>query len=171
MKTVQSPGHPLWGSTLLISFMFFLDLDLFLVTWWVIFLQASPHLIVSTICWEWFWFYYCHPFIEELRVPWTAKRSNQTILKKINPEYSLEGLMLKLQYFGPPDAKSADWLEENLMLEKTEGRREKEVTEDKMVGWHHWLNIHKLKQSLGDSEEQGNLVCGSPWGCKELDTT
>ena len=108
MKTIQSPGHPPWGSTLLISFMFFLDLDLFLVTWWVIFLQASPHLILSTICWEWFWFYYCHPFIEELRVPWTAKRSNQTILKKINPEYSLEGLMLKLQYFGPPDTKS--WL-------------------------------------------------------------
>ena len=57
------------------------------------------------------------------------------------------------------------------MLEKIEGRREKEVTEDKMVGWHHWLNVHKCEQSLGDSEGQGNLVCGSPWGCKELDTT
>ena len=41
-----------------------------------------------------------------LRVPWTARRSNQSILKEINPKYSLEGLMLKLQYFGPPDAKS-----------------------------------------------------------------
>ena len=57
-----------------------------------------------------------------LRVPWTARRSNQSILKEINPEYSLEGLMLKLQYFGHL-MRRTDSLEKTLMLVKTEGRR------------------------------------------------
>ena len=57
-----------------------------------------------------------------LRVPWTARRSNQSILKEINPEYSLEGLMLKLQYFGQLMPR-ADLLEKTLMLGKIEGRR------------------------------------------------
>ena len=62
-----------------------------------------------------------------LRVPWTARRSNQSILKEINSEYSLEGLMLKLklQYFGNL-MQRADSLEKTLMLEKTEGRRRRE---------------------------------------------
>ena len=57
-----------------------------------------------------------------MRVPWTAKRSNQSILKEINPEHSLEGLMLKLQYFGHL-IRRADSLEKTLMLGKIEGRR------------------------------------------------
>jgi len=57
-----------------------------------------------------------------LRVPWTARRSNQSILKEINPEYSLEGLMLKLQYFGHL-MKRADSLEKTLTVGKFEGRR------------------------------------------------
>ena len=57
-----------------------------------------------------------------MRVPWTARRSNQSILKEINPEYSLEGLMLKFQYFGHLMGR-ADSLEKTLMLGKTEGRR------------------------------------------------
>ena len=48
---------------------------------------------------------------------------------------------------------------------------EKGVTEDEMIGWHHWLNGHEFEQTLGDSEGQGSLVCCSPWGCKESDTT
>ena len=56
------------------------------------------------------------------RVPWTARRSNQSILKEINPEYSLEGLMLKLQYFGPL-MERANSLEKTLMQGKIEGRR------------------------------------------------
>ena len=56
------------------------------------------------------------------RVPWTARRSHQSILKKINPEYSLEGLMLKLQYFGHLMQRT-DSLEKALMLGKIEGRR------------------------------------------------
>ena len=60
-----------------------------------------------------------------LRVPWTARRSNQSILKAINPEYSLEGLMLKLQYFGHLMGR-ADSLEKALMLGKSEGKRRRE---------------------------------------------
>ena len=72
-----------------------------------------------------------------LRVPWTARRSNQSTLKEISPEYSLEGLMLKLQYFGHL-VQRADSLEKTLMLGKTEGKeKEKGMTEDEMVGWHH----------------------------------
>ena len=76
-----------------------------------------------------------------LRVPWTARRSNQSILKEISPEYSLEGLMLKLkfQYFGHL-MQRADSFEKTLMLEKIEGRRRGEETEDEMAGWHHQLD-------------------------------
>ena len=72
-----------------------------------------------------------------LRVPWTGRRSNQSILKEINPEYSLEGLMLnlKLQYFGHLRQR-ADSLEKTLMLGKVE-QEEKGMTEDEMVGRHH----------------------------------
>ena len=71
-----------------------------------------------------------------LRVTWTL-RSNYSIPKEINPEYSLEGLILKLklQYFGHL-MQTADSLEKTLMLGKTEGRRRR-LTEDEMVGWHH----------------------------------
>ena len=96
-----------------------------------------------------------------LRVPWTARRSNHSILKEINPEYSLEGLMLKLklQYFGHLMHR-ADLLEMTLMLGKTEGRRR--GWQDEMVKQHHWLNRHEFEQTLGDSEGQRSLVCCSP---------
>ena len=74
-----------------------------------------------------------------LRVRWTGKRSNQSILNQINSEYSLEELMLKLQYFGHLMWR-ADSLEKTLMLGKIEGRLEKWVSEDEIAGWHHWLN-------------------------------
>ena len=72
-----------------------------------------------------------------LRVSWTARRSKQSILKEISPEYSLGGLMLKLklEYFG--HLMRTDPLEKALMLGKIEGRRKKGTTEDEMVGWHH----------------------------------
>ena len=54
------------------------------------------------------------------------------------------------------------------MLGKIEGRRRR-VTEDEMVGWHHQINGHAIEQTLGYSEGQGNLVCCSPWDCKESD--
>ena len=73
-----------------------------------------------------------------LRIPWTARRSNQSILKEISPEYSLEGLMLNLnfQYFGHLMPRT-DSLEKTLMLGNIEGRRRRGTTEDEMVGWHH----------------------------------
>ena len=76
-----------------------------------------------------------------MRIPWPARRSNQAILKEINPEYSLEGLMLKLklQYLGHL-MQRAHSLEKTLMLGKIEGRRRRGATEDEMVGWHHQLN-------------------------------
>ena len=76
-----------------------------------------------------------------LRVPWTARRSNQSILKEINPEYSLEGLMLKLklQYFGHL-VKRTDSLERTLIAGKDWRQEEKGTTEDEMAGWHHRLD-------------------------------
>ena len=73
-----------------------------------------------------------------MRVPWTARRSNQSILKEINPEYSLEGLILKLklQYFDHLMGRS-DSFEKTLMLGKIEGGRRRGMTEDEMVEWHH----------------------------------
>ena len=85
-----------------------------------------------------------------LRVPWTARKLNQSILKEISPEYSLEELMLKLklQYFGHL-RQSIGSLEKTLM------------TEDEMVGRHHQLNEHEFEQALGDGEGQGSLECCS----------
>ena len=73
-----------------------------------------------------------------MRVPWTAKRSNQSIIKEISVEYSLEGLMLKvkLQYSGHL-MRRTDSLEKTVMLGKIERQEKKGMTEDEMVGWHH----------------------------------
>ena len=104
---------------------------------------------------------------EDSRVPWTARRSNQSILKEIIPGCSLEGLMLKLklQYFGLLMWR-ADLLEKTLKLGKIEGRRmkqeEKGVAEDKRVGWHHWLDGHEFEQASGVDDGQGSLACCSP---------
>ena len=106
-----------------------------------------------------------------LRVPWTARRSNQSILKEISPEYSLERLMLKLkfQYFGHL-MQRADSLEKDPDAGKAWGQ-EKRATEDEITGWHHQVNGHELGQSLGDSRGQKSLGCCSPWGCKESNMT
>ena len=98
-----------------------------------------------------------------LRVPWTARRSNQSILKEINPEYSLEGLMLKpkLKYSGHLMWRENS-LEKTLMLGKIEGRR-RGWQSMRIIEWHHWFNGHELEQSLGNGEGQG-LECCSPWG-------
>ena len=98
-----------------------------------------------------------------LRVPWTARRSNQPILKEISPEYSLEGLMLKLkpQYSGHLMWR-VDSLVKTLMLRKTGGRRRR--------GWQRMRRLDAItdefEQALGDGEGQGSLVCCSPCGGK-----
>ena len=80
-----------------------------------------------------------------LRVPCTTRRSNHSILKEISPEYSLEGLMLKLelQYFGHLMGRT-DSFEKTLMLGKIEGQRRRGL-QDEMVGWHHRLNEHEFE--------------------------
>ena len=106
-----------------------------------------------------------------LRVPWKARRSNQSILRETNPEYSLEGLMLKaLPIVWPHDAKN-QLIGKDPDAGKDRRKKEKRATEDEKVGWHHWRNGHELEQTPGDSEEQGNLVCCCPWSQEELDTT
>ena len=81
-----------------------------------------------------------------MRVPWTARIVNQSILKDISPECSLEGLMLKLklQYLGHL-MQRADSFEKTLMLGKIEGRRRRGATEDEMVEWHHRLSGHEFE--------------------------
>ena len=100
-----------------------------------------------------------------LRVPWTARRSNQSILK-ISPGCSLEGLMLKLklQYFGHL-MRRVDLLEKTLMLGGIEGRRRR-GRQDEMVRWHYWLNGHEFGWTPGVDDGQGGLACCSVWGCK-----
>ena len=106
-----------------------------------------------------------------LRVPWTARRSNQ------NPKGNQSWIFIgrtdaeaETAIHWPPDAKNCligkdpdagkDWRQEN-----------KGMTEDEMVGWHHWLNGHEYEQALGDGEGQGSLASCSPWGRKGSDTT
>ena len=104
-----------------------------------------------------------------LRVPWTARRSNQLILKEINPKYSLEGLMLKLklQYFGHL-MRRINSLEKTLMLGKIEGRRRRGDR-----GWDGWMASPTqwawVCPSLRDGDRQGSLACYSSWGHKVLD--
>ena len=105
-----------------------------------------------------------------LRVSWTARRSNQSIQKEINPEYSLEGLMLEHQCFGHL-MRRANSLEKTLNAGKDWGQEEKRVTEDEIVGWCHWLDGREFEQTPGDGEGQGSLACCSSWSFKELNTT
>ena len=99
-----------------------------------------------------------------LRVPCTVRRSKQLIFKEISPEYSLEGLMLKLklQYFGHLMQRT-DLLEKTLTLGKIEGRTRR-GQQDKMVRWHHRLNGHVFESTLGVGDGQGGLACCGPWG-------
>ena len=107
-----------------------------------------------------------------LGVPWTARRSNQCILKEISPGCSLEGLMLKLklQYFGHL-MQRADSFEKTLMLGKIWGQEEKGKTEDEMVGWHHRLDGHGFGWTPGVGDGQGGLACCGSWGHKESEMT
>ena len=98
-----------------------------------------------------------------LRVPWTARTSNQSILK-ISPGCSLEGLMLKLkrQYFGYL-MRRVNSLEKTLMLGEIGGKRKKGTTENEMAGWHHWLDGREFEWTPGVDDGQGGLACCNSW--------
>ena len=121
------------------------------------------------------WYFWTVVLEKTLESPLDYREMQQSILKEISPEYSLEWLMLKLNtsilpILCPPNAKS--WLIwKNPDAGKDWRQKEKGVTEDEMVGWHHQLNGHEFEQTPGDSEGQGSLACCSPWGRKESDTT
>jgi len=102
-----------------------------------------------------------------LRVPWTARRSNQSILKKISPEYSLEGLMLKLklQNFGHL-MRRTDSFEKTLMWERLKAGGEGDHRG--WEGWHHQLNKHESEQALRAGEGRRRLACCSPWGSQRV---
>ena len=85
-----------------------------------------------------------------LRSPWTARRPNQSILKEINPEYSLEKLMLKFQYLGHLMQRTHSLEKKDADARKDWRQEEKGATEDEMVGWHHWLNGHEFEQAPED---------------------
>ena len=98
-------------------------------------------------------------WIRLLRVPWSARRSNQSILKEISHETLV---------VWPPDMKN--WLIGKVPDARKDWRQEeKGMTEDEMVGWHHQLYGHEFEQAPGVGEGQGSLVCCRPWGCKESD--
>ena len=120
------------------------DRDLFLMSY-------IPHGCFSTVVPE-----------KTLQSPLDSKEIEPVNPKGNQPEYSLERLMLKLQYFGhlKPRANS---LEKNLMLQRFEGRRRMGQQRNEMAGWHHWLNGHEFEQTPGDSEGQGSLACCGPW--------
>ena len=106
-----------------------------------------------------------------LRFPWTAQRSNQSILKEQSWVFIRRtDTEAETPIFWPPHAKSwligkdpdagMDW-----------GQEEKETTEDEMVGWHHWLDGHEFEWTPGVGDRQGGLACCNSWGCKESDRT
>ena len=104
-----------------------------------------------------------------LRVSWIARRSNQSILKEINPENPLDAEAEALILW-PHDVKSR-LIRKVPDAGKDWGQKKKGMTEAEMVGWHHHLDGNEFKQAPGDGEGQGNLACCSPWCLKESDPT
>ena len=117
------------------------------------------------------WCFWTMVLEKTLESPLDSRRSNRSILKEISPEYSLEGLILKLklQYFETWWEELTHWKDPD--AQKEWRWEEKGTTEDKMIGWHHRLNGHEFGQTPGVGDGQGGLACCSPWGHKELDTT
>ena len=108
-----------------------------------------------------------------LRVPWTARRSKQSILKEISPGCFSEGMILKpkLQYFGHLMRRAELFIGKDSDAGRDWGQEEKGMTEDEMAGWHHWLDGCEAEWTPGVGDGQGGLACCDSWGHKELDTT
>ena len=109
---------------------------------------------------------------EDLRVPWTARRSNQSILKGDQSWVFIGRTDVEAEtpILWPPDAKN--WLiRKDPDAGKDWRQEDKGTTEDEMVGWHLWLDAHEFEQAPGADDGQGVLACCGSWGCKESDTT
>ena len=134
--SLMAPWSP--GTLAPFSFYFTLLYSTIHVQMWEFTIKKTEHQRVDAFklwCWR-----------RLLRVPWTARRSNQSILKEISPDYSLEGPMLKLSSnIWPPDVKS-QLIGKDLDAGKDWGQEEKRMTEDEMVGWHHWLDDMSLSK-------------------------
>ena len=117
-----------------------------------------------------YWCFWTVVLEKALRVPWTARRSNQSILKDISPVFiGRTDVEAETPILWPPDAKS--WLiGKDPDVGKDWGQEEKGMTENEMVGWHHRLNIHGFRWTPGVGDGQGGLACCGSWGLKELDT-
>ena len=99
-----------------------------------------------------------------LRIPWTARRSNQSILKEISLGCSLKGMMLKLklQYLATSCEELTHW--KRLWCWDGLGAGDKGTREDEMAGWHYWFDRHEFEWTLGDGDGQGGLACCNSWG-------
>ena len=117
------------------------------------------------------WCFWTVVLEKTLESPLDCKEIQPVHPKDINPEYSLEGLVLnlKLQKLQPPDAKS--WFIRKDPDAGKDWGQQKGMTENEMVEWHHWLSGQEFEQALGDGEGQGSLACCSPWCRKESDPT
>ena len=107
-----------------------------------------------------------------LRVPWTARRSNQPILKEISPGifFGRNDAKAETPVLWPPHAKS--WLiGKDSDAGRDWGQEEEGLTEDEMAGWHHWLDGREYEWTPGDGDGQGGLMCCDSWGHKESDIT
>ena len=106
-----------------------------------------------------------------LRIPWTARKSNQSILKEISLEYSSKGLTLKLKLQNLGHLMRWDDSLEKTNAGRDWGQEEKGTTEDEMVGWHHRLDGLEFEWTPRVGDGQGGLACCDSWGRKESDTT
>ena len=117
------------------------------------------------------WCFWIVVLENSLRVPWTVR------IKPVNPKRNQPLIFIErtdaeaeAPILWPPDGKSQVTRKDPANGQDSR-QEEKGATEDKMVGWHHWLNGHEFEQTPGDTEGQGSLACCSPWGSKESDTT
>ena len=117
------------------------------------------------------WCFWTVELEKTLESPLDCKEIKPVILKEINPEYSLEGLMLKLKLqCWPPDVKN--WLTGSVPGSRKDWRQEEQgLTEDEMVGIHYQLHGQEFEKAPGVGDGQGSLACCSPWGCKQSDMT
>ena len=102
-----------------------------------------------------------------MRVPWTARRSNQSILKGDRPWdfFGRNDAKAETPVLWPPDVKNC-LTGKDPDAWKDRRQEQKGMREDEMIGWHHRLNGHEFQQAPGDGEGQRGMVCYSPWGCK-----